>query len=198
MIMNSQIILYLDYTSYKILIPVCIFICQFIFVRTCVILSVCYQIENKYFWNEITKKTAKLSIALKTCCFGFKKVMCFCIKRTPISCQSWSPNFWFFGVFFNPNLFNIIIPASVGKHFVKLMVKTSRLNVIRQHYFKYICYDNLVFDKYLNTSISFALKAMYWYLLFMTLTLFLILVKRSASEKCIFTLSGFHIEKILG
>lgn len=129
---------------------------------------------------------------------GSKRSCVFVLRGLPLVVRVKVQIFCFLGFFLNPNLFNIIIPASVGKHFVKLMVKTSRLNAIRKHYLKYVCYDNLVFDKYLNTSISFALKAMYWYLFFMTLTLFLFLVKRSKSEKCIFTLSGFHIQKTLG
>lgn len=102
---------------------------------------------------------------------GSKRSCVFVLRGLPLVVRVKVQIFCFLG-FFNPNLFNIIIPASVGKHFVKLMVKTSRLNVIRQHYLKYVCYDNLVFDKYLNTSISFALKAMYWYLFFYDINTF--------------------------
>lgn len=102
---------------------------------------------------------------------GSKRSCVFVLRGLPLVVRVKVQIFCFLG-FFNPNLFNIIIPASVGKHFVKLMVKTSRLNVIRQHYFKYVCYDILVFDKYLNTSISFALKAMYWYLFFYDINTF--------------------------
>lgn len=78
------------------------------------------------------------------------------------------------------------------------MVKMLRFNVIRKYYLKYVCYDNLVFDKYFNILIFFVLKVMYWYLLFMILIFFFILVKRLVLEKCIFILSGFYIEKIFG
>lgn len=102
------------------------------------------------------------------------------------------------GFFLNLNLFNIIIFVSVGKYFVKLMVKMLSFNVIRKYYLKYVCYDNLVFDKYFNILIFFVLKVMYWYLFFMVLIFFLFLVKRLKLEKCIFILSGFYIEKIFG